>query len=246
MIIPRYLKFAVIAGVAFIVATSAMARVHFHGGTIHDPRNEIKEKMLNAKLDKISEQIKTVKNYLETWSKPLDNIKDYGEDIRRSIGALNAFKKDTVGILHNEQQSIKELYTLKLDEDSTVADLQANQQRLDGLQEQEIVHTLQRANDASQASDAINQKAQEILQQYNAGVISEQQKNAMLQSLLVLAKNNNAMVENQSFANELANEARQRSEQITKQAMGKQWELAPASKENANTTEYKRLTMPKW
>ena len=49
MMIPRYLKLAIIAGVAVVLATSAMARVHFHGGTIHDPRNEIKEKILNTK-----------------------------------------------------------------------------------------------------------------------------------------------------------------------------------------------------
>ena len=244
MMIPRYLKFAIIAGVAVVLATSAMARVHFHGGTIHDPRNEIKEKILNTKLDKISEQIKTAKNNLETWTKPLDNIKAYGDDIKRVISDLNAFKKDTQGILHSEQQSIKELYNLKINDESTIGDLKREQQRLDRLHENEIIHTLERANNASEANEVLNQQAQDILKQYNDGVISEQQKNAMLQSLIVLAKNNNAMVENQSFANELANHARQHSEEVTKQVMGKQWDIAPAPKRD--NTEYKRLTIPKW
>lgn len=244
MMIPRYLKLAIIAGVAVVLATSAMARVHFHGGTIHDPRNEIKEKILNTKLDKISEQIKIAKNNLETWTKPLDNIKAYGDDIKRVMSDLNAFKKDTQGILHNEQQSIKELYNLKINDESTIGDLKREQQRLDRLHENEIIHTLERANNASEANEVINQQAQDILKQYNDGVISEQQKNAMLQSLLVLAKNNNAMVENQSFANELANHARQHSEEVTKQVMGKQWDIAPTPKRD--NTEYKRLTIPKW
>ena len=165
--IPRYLKFAIIAGVAVVLSTSAMARVHFHGGTIHDPRNEIKEKILNTKLDKISEQIKTAKNNLETWTKPLDNIKAYGDDIKRVISDLNAFKKDTQGILHSEQQSIKELYNLKINDESTIGDLKREQQRLDRLHENEIIHTLERANNASEANEVLNQQAQDILKQYN-------------------------------------------------------------------------------
>ena len=231
----RSLKIASILGLSLVLSTTALAR--FHGGTVHDVQNEIKQAVEKAKLSEIEGKIGKIKENMKTMNKPLENLTALRDDIQNSIGALNAFKKKTTGILHDEENSLKELYTLKIDEEATITDLKKDSKRLDALQEKEIFQTIDTANDTSEAAVAVQNEVKKVLQEYSEGLISEQQKNVLLKGLAARMSNVNAMNEAQSTANTMAADAREASERQMTAVIGKQYEFGIESNKNKEAAE---------
>lgn len=231
----KSLKIASVLGVSFMLSTTALA--WFHGGTVHDVQNEIKQAVEKAKLGEIEGKIGKIKENMKTMNKPLENLAALRDDIQNSIGALNAFKKKTTGILNDEKNSLKELYTIKLADEATLTNLEKESKRLDALQEKEILQTIDTANDTSEAAVAVQNEVKKVLQEYSEGLISEQQKNVLLKGLAARMANVNAMNEAQSAANTMAADAREASERQMTAVIGKQYEFGIEGNKNKATSE---------
>ena len=100
------------------------------------------------------------------------------------------------------------------------------------MQEQEILNTVQRANQMQDFETAIQTQVDKILADRQAGVISETQKNLLLKSLLVQTKNANAIVANQAAINDSAELMRQRAEARIVQAIQMQHSFAIPDEDN--------------
>lgn len=231
----KSLKIASVLGVSFMLSTTALA--WFHGGTVHDVHNEIKQAVEKAKLGEIEGKIGKIKENMKTMNKPLENLAALRDDIQNSIGALNAFKKKTTGILNDEKNSLKELYTIKLADEATLTNLEKESKRLDALQEKEILQTIDTANDTSEAAVAVQNEVKKVRQEYSEGLISEQQKNVLLKGLAARMANVNAMNEAQSAANTMAADAREASERQMTAVIGKQYEFGIEGNQNKATSE---------
>ena len=110
--------------------------------------------------------------------------------------------------------------------------LKENSKRFDAMQEQEILNTVQRANQMQDFETAIQTQVDKILADRQAGVISETQKNLLLKSLLVQTKNANAIVSNQAAINDSAELMRQRAEARIVQAIQMQHSFAIPDEDN--------------
>lgn len=241
----KSLKIASILGFSLMLSTTALA--WFHGGTVHDVQNEIKQAVEKAKLGEIEGKIGKIKENMKTMQKPLENLAALRDDIQNSIGALHAFKKKTTGILHDEKNSIKELYNLQLAEEANIPNLKAEAKRLNDLQEREIFQTIDTATDTSEAAVAIQNEAKKIIQEHSDGLISEQQKNILLKGLAARMSNLNAINEAQSAANTMAADARDAAERKTTAVIGKQSEFyisGSNEKEAAAQSAASRIRLP--
>ena len=80
---------------------------------------------------------------------------------------------------------------------------------------------------------------------YSSGVISEQQKNLLLKSMLVQSKNSQALVNNQILLGEITQEAAETAENNVAEIAGKMQQIQITTDNNPETAErMKKVRLP--
>lgn len=215
----RLLTVASITGLCICLATS-VGFAKFRGGTVYDIQNEIKEAILAAKNSEIYQLMTDYKELQKKMYAPLANIQQIQQDISKSIGSINGFKKYTIGFLNRESKDAKttltDAYKINMLNGIDAAALEAEKKRIENLRETEIMQTLTVAKDTSDAQAQLKAEADKIIALQTEGTLSEQQKIAMLKALYAQSLNLKAMAINQNVMQHIADDAATSSEgQIT-------------------------------
>ena len=195
----------------------------FRGGTVEDIINGIKQTVEKVKQSEIAQQYGILKEYQKEYNSVLKELKSFGEEVQ-TLTHADIFDMKLDGILsaQNQTQSDIKDRMMEIDfskEGLTSNTLRENKNRFDAMQEQEILNTVQRANQMQEFEESIQAQVDKILADRQAGVSSETQKNLLLKSLLGQTKNANAIVANQAVINDSAELMRQRAEARIVQAI---------------------------
>ena len=196
---------------------------HFRGGTVEDIINGIKQTVEKVKQSEIAQQYGVLKDYQKEYNSVLKELKSFGEEVQ-TLTHADIFDMKLDGILSAQNQTQKDIKDRMMEidfskEGLTSDTLRENKNRFDAMQEQEILNTVQRANQMQEFEESIYAQVDKILADRQAGVISETQKNLLLKSLLVQTKNANAIVANQAAINDSSALMRQRAEARIVQAI---------------------------
>ena len=212
-----------ISFIAIFIVFSTAEGWRFRGGTVEDIINGIKQTVEKVKQSEIAQQYGVLKEYQKEYNSVLKELKSFGEEVQ-SLAHADIFDMKLDGILSAQNQTQKDIKARMMEidfskEGLTSETLKENGKRFDAVQEQEILNTVQRANQMQEFEESIQAQVDKILADRQAGVISETQKNLLLKSLLVQTKNANAIVANQAVINDSAELMRQRAEARIVQAI---------------------------
>lgn len=187
----------------------------FRGGNIQDIPNRIQQAIETAKLSEAGTYYKQFTEFKEKMTKELQGLQQAKRDIEDLIGNVNGLKKYTQGVLNadNVKKDIQKLYTFDLNIQGEISDaaLEGELKRIEGMQETELLQSIQVANDTSELTQKINAEAEKIIAMKSDGTLSEAQKLAMLRVLYVKAKNMRAMADNQSLMIDVSQNAVERA-----------------------------------
>lgn len=200
-------------------STTTEARWHFRGGEVHDPINEVKQKLSTLKESEKLKSFSTLKDLEKKWNAHYEEFKHHKEIISGIVREAKALRDNAKGILTMKDDAIKqikELYSLDFlhAKDGELYDvhfLEKNEKRIDENHQDEIVNT---ADKASATTDLANKNAKEtekILNDTTEGVKSETQKQVLVEGMIANQLTANAMLQNQKLTLRMANDARERA-----------------------------------
>ena len=231
-----FISCIIVSFIMFFSVFSIAEGWHFRGGTVEDIINGIKQTVEKVKQSEIAQQYGVLKEYQKEYNSVLKELKSFGEEVQ-SLAHADIFDMKLDGVLAAQNQTQKDIKERMMEidfskEGLTSETLKENSKRFDAMQEQEILNTVQRANQMQDFETAIQTQVDKILADRQAGVISETQKNLLLKSLLVQTKNANAIVANQAAINDSAELMRQRAEARIVQAIQMQNSFAIPDEDN--------------
>ena len=232
----RYIYCIFIFFIMFFSVFNIAEGWRFWDGTVEDIINGIKQTVNKVKQSEIAQQYGVLKEYQQEYNSVLKELKSFGEEVQ-TLTHADIFDIKLDGILSTQNQTQKDIKERMMEidfskEGLTSETLKENSKRFDAMQEQEILNTVQRANQMQDFETAIQTQVDKILADRQAGVISEMQKNLLLKSLLVQTKNANAIVANQAAINDSAALMRQRAEARIVQAIQMQHSFTTPEDDN--------------
>lgn len=210
----RNIKITIATCVCLLSVASSFA-FGFHGGTINDIQNRIKEEVLKLKDSEIAQKFNELKELQKTYNEQFKELAKYKEDINHTISNLRGLTKEAGGILDEPKKArneLKDLYTFEFLNDENNLTFKGVSSDIADKHEAENTSTFTRANQLNEITQDINAEMEKVMKDYSDGVISEQQKNLLLQSLLLQSKNANALTKNQMTLNTIYNDASQSAE----------------------------------
>ena len=176
----------IVSFIMFFSVFSIAEGWHFRGGTVEDIINGIKQTVEKVKQSEIAQQYGVLKEYQKEYNSVLKELKSFGEEVQ-SLAHADIFDMKLDGVLAAQNQTQKDIKDRMMEidfskEGLTSETLKENSKRFDAMQEQEILNTVQRANQMQDFETAIQTQVDKILADRQAGVISETQKNLLLKS----------------------------------------------------------------
>ena len=157
----------IVSFIMFFSVFSIAEGWHFRGGTVEDIINGIKQTVEKVKQSEIAQQYDVLKEYQKEYNSVLKELKSFGEEVQ-SLAHADIFDMKLDGVLAAQNQTQKDIKDRMMEidfskEGLTSETLKENSKRFDAMQEQEILNTVQRANQMQDFETAIQTQVDKIL-----------------------------------------------------------------------------------
>lgn len=250
---PLWTKKLSVLSIVFSIAllgvnTTVFGRWHFHGGNVIDVSNEIKQIALKIKESDIAKELKNIAAYGKQYNETFKELQEIKIAVQDTLGSLRGLRNAAGGILDTPKQAKKEiekLYSPSFIVEHPATSLKDYSLYIRQRESAEQEATLTRSNQIGQVNETIADETAKIMSDYSSGVISEQQKNLLLKSMLVQSKNSQALVNNQILLGEITQEAAETAENNVAEIAGKMQQTQITTDNNPETAErMKKVRLP--